>query len=244
MRVNAILVFLFATLFCSAQTGRQITTRNVAWAGLYGQYNFSSSLSLVADAQLRYEYTDGHWITNLIRGGVSWKLKSGIQFTAGLGFFKLYTNPNNLPPRPELRPWQEVGKKFVMNKHTLYPRFRFEQRFIRQYGVPVFEDEYSFSTYRERFRVDYTYYFNPQASRTFLLLAGEEYLVNTDKKGKSHFDQNRAQAGFGYRFNKNLTLQLAYLHLFLRKTSASFEQDHIVRLSVVVQFSKKEKPKE
>ncbi|MDQ3110892.1 MAG: DUF2490 domain-containing protein [Bacteroidota bacterium] len=238
-----LLLVLCATGSCAAQT-RTISDRHLVWVGMFGQYNFSPALNLNLDAQARYEYTDGDWFTWLVRPGLTWKIKRDILLTAGVAYFKLYQNPNVLPPRPEWRIWQEVGKRFNKNAHTFYPRLRFEQRFIRQYGIPVFEEEFSFNTYRTRLRFDYTYKFSANDPQGFLLLAGNEYMFSTNTKGKSAFDQNRAYAGVGYRLSKNLNFQLTYLNLFLRKGGNQFDQHHIIRFIVVFQISKKEKEKE
>jgi hypothetical protein len=236
------LLILSGTSSLAAQT-RTVDTRNLAWVGIFGQYNFSPSLNLNLDAQVRYEYTDGDWFTWFIRPGLTWKTKKDILLTAGVGYFKLYQNPNVLPPRPEWRTWQEVGKRFNKNAHTFYPRIRFEQRFIRQYGVPVFEDEFSFNTYRTRLRFDYTYKFSAENPKGFLLIAGNEYMFSTTPRGKSAFDQNRAYAGVGYRLSNNLNFQLSYLNLFVRMGGNRFDMHHTIRFIVVFQISKKEKEK-
>jgi hypothetical protein len=240
MRLGIILLFLFGTLSCFAQS-REVTNRQLTWLGLYGQYNFSPSWNVNLDAQARYEYTDNDWFAWFVRPGLTWKAKNNIQLTAGVGIFALYTNPNSLPPRPEFRVWQEIGKKFVKGKQTFYPRFRFEQRFIRQYGIPVFEENFSFNTYRGRFRLDYTYDITPANTKGFLVLAGNEYMASMTPGGDFAFDQNRAWAGLGYRLNKNLTLQLTYLHLYQRRNETQYDQHHTFRLIVVFQLSKKTK---
>jgi hypothetical protein len=242
MRTGLIFIFLFGMLSCSAQP-RQVMDRNLAWGCLFAQYNFTPSWNVNLDVQTRYEYTDNDWFTWFIRPGITWKAKNDLLLTAGVAIVALYPNPNSLPPRPEWRIWQEVGKKFVAGKHTIYPRFRFEQRFIKQYGTPVFEEDFSFNTYRSRIRCDYTYTFDPLKSKGFQLLAGNEYMISTDPKGKFSFDQNRAWAGVGYKLNQNIILQLSYLNLFLRKNATQFEQHHTIRLTAVLQFTRRIKPK-
>lgn len=243
MRYKIFLLFLFITIACHVQAQRQVTNRNLAWAGIFAQYNFTPSWNINFDAQVRYEYTDGDWFAWLIRPGVTWKAKNGIMLTAGISYFHLFPNPNSRPPRPEWRFWQEVGKKFLIKKHTFYPRYRFEQRFIRQYDGAELQDNFSFASFRSRVRIDYSYNFTPGNARGFLLVAGNEYMIATNTKGKFTYDQNRAYFGLGYRLNKAITLQLTYLNLFLRTGSNIFEQHHTVRFTLVMQFSKTEKPK-
>jgi hypothetical protein len=242
MRISPVFIFLIGTITCSAQP-REVATRQLAWGGLYAQYNFTPSWNVNLDAQARYEYTDNDWFGWLIRPGLTWKAKNNLLFTAGVGLFAIYPNPNSLPPRPEWRPWQEIGRKFVINKHALLARVRIEQRFIRQYGHPVFEEDYSFSFLRTRFRCDYTYSFSPPDQKGFQLLASNEYMAASDPSGNIFFDQNRAYAGIGYKLNNYFTLQLVYLNLYLRKNRLEYEQHHIARFTLLMQFSKQEKPK-
>jgi long-subunit fatty acid transport protein len=210
---------------------------------VYGQYNFTPKLNVHLDLQARNEYTDGDWFNWLVRTGLSYKINNGVVFSAGIAYFKLYPNPNGLPPRPEWRPWQEVGKKFIKNKHTFYPRFRVEQRFIKEYVLNDLDDHFSLNTFRWRLRLDYAYNFKPVDEKGLLLLAGYEYLFNTKPDGKSYFDQNRVTAGFGYQLNSQLMLQVMYLNLFLRKGTNSFEQHHIARFTLVARFAKQKKEK-
>lgn len=243
MRRRAVLIFLFISIICKAQSPRQVVTRYLVWGGVFAQYNFTPKTTVHLDLQARNEITDSDWFNWLIRTGISFKTKNGIQLTAGIAYFKLYPNPNVRPPRPEWRPWQEIGKKFIAGHHTYYPRFRLEQRLVREYVAQDFDDHFSFSVLRWRFRFDYAYSFQPADQKGFLLLAGYEYLFNTNPAGKFNFDQNRAAAGVGYKFNSYFTLQLMYLNLFLRRSSNSFEQHHIARFSLVFQFERSQKLK-
>ncbi len=245
MRIHVLIIFLFATLFCNAQSSPQVTTRYLAWGGVFTQYNFSPHLNIHLDVQARNEFTDGDWFNWLIRTGVMYSTKKDLRLSAGIAYFKLYPNPNTMPPRPEWRAWQEIGKRYVKNRHVFYPRFRFEQRIIKEYAENDLEHnldkKFSFSVFRWRFRLDYTYDFNPAGEKSVQLLAGYEYLFNTKLNGKSYFDQNRVTAGIGYRLNENITLQLMYLNLFLRRGNNVFEQHHIARFTFVVQVAKKSK---
>ncbi len=243
MKSKAILIFLFIALIGNAQSTREVSTRNLSWVGIFAQYNFSPSWNVNLDAQARYEYTDGDWFAWLIRPGLTWTAKNKIMLTGGVGVVALYPNPNSRPPRPEIRPWQEIGKKFTIKKHFFYPRYRLEQRFIRQYDLFDFEDNFSFASFRSRARVDYSYNITPDNARGFLLLAGNEYMFATTTKGKTTFDQNRAYLGIGYRLNKSFTFQLTYLNLFQRTGSNIFEQHHTIRLILFMTFSKPENTK-
>lgn len=241
MRTRFVVFLFFISLPSISQSGRQVDTRQLAWIGLFGQYNFSPAWNVSLDLQARNEYTDGDWFNWLVRAGCTFKTTNGVLLTGGIAYFKLYPNPNGWPPRPEWRPWEEVGKKFVKNKHTFYPRFRVEQRFIKEYVLYDLAHTFSLNCFRWRFRLDYTYNFRSAEEKGVFLLAGYEYLVTTKPGGKSCFDQNRVTAGLGYRLNTNLSLQLAYLNLYLRRSTTAFELHHIARITFVAQFINRKK---
>jgi hypothetical protein len=241
MKVKLFFVLFLGSLIANAQPARQVTKRNLAWAGLFTEYKFSPALSATLDLQARYEYTDGDWYQWLVRFGLWHKAKNGIIFGAGIARFNLYPNPNGKPPRPEWRPWEEIGDKIRFGHSTIYPRFRFEQRFIREYVQNDLAKNYSFSAFRERIRIDYTYLFHPEKESSFSIVESQEVLVATKKTGFSTLDAFRFSIGAGYTFNKTFSVQLAYLYQLQQKSSLVFEEQDIVRLTFQLQIAKHEK---
>lgn len=236
---------LFTSTFCHAQDSnvpRTLNTRNLSWIGLLGEYKFNDRWSAVLDAQFRYEYTDGDIFQWTVRPCATWKSKKGLLLSPGISYWQLYPNPNGTVPRPEFRPWQEVGKKYnVGNRHTLYPRIRFEQRFIREYAGSELAENYSFHSFRLRLRMDYTYNLQPAKAQSWLLVAGNEIMFFQKTNGFSGFDQNRAWAGGGYKFNAHHTVQLHYLNLYLQKNSTSSDMFHVIRALWIFTWTQKPK---
>jgi Protein of unknown function (DUF2490) len=242
MQIRIVYISFLLLVTNAAWSQREIAVRSLAWAGLYADYTAGPWIASL-DAQARYEYLDGDWFQWLVRPGITYKTKSGLLPTVGIAFFSLYPNPNGKVPRPELRPWQEIGKKFVFNsgKHTLYPRLRTEQRFIKQYVGDLLADDFTYFNFRTRWRCDYIFRFHPDRIASFYITASEECMFGFFKGGFSAFDQNRIWFGEGYRFNKNVSVQLVYMNLFLQRTANLYEMHHTIRATLNLQLTKKEK---
>jgi hypothetical protein len=240
MRTKLIGVLFFGMTFLHAQSSRQVIKRDLVWGGVFAEYKFSPVISASLDVQGRYEYTDGDWYQWLVRAGVWDKTKKGFIYGLGIARFSLYPNPNGKPPRPEWRPWEEAGYKFRLGHHTIYPRFRFEQRFIREYVNSDLADDFSFSTFRERFRIDYAYAFHPEKGKGFSIVESQEALIATKKTGFTAMDAARLSAGLGYTLNQFFSFQLVYLCQLQQKDSKHFEQQNIVRFTLQIQFAKRE----
>lgn len=223
---------------------RVVHTRHMAWAGLLGEYKFNDRWSAWLDAQFRHEYTDGDIFQWCLRPSATWKSKRNVLLSPGFSYWQLYPNPNGAVPRQEIRPWQEIGYKFKSGTHhVIYPRARFEQRFIREYAGAELAHEFTFHSFRLRLRIDYTYLLGKEGkSSPFFLFAGNEFFVYQNTSGFSAFDQNRAWAGVGYKFNADHSVQLSYLYLYQQRNSAVADQFHVAR--VIYQFMFASKPKE
>jgi hypothetical protein len=236
IRIQLVLAFLLGSVFCSAQSSRQVITRHIVWGGVYAEYKFTPALSATLDIQGRYEYTDGDWVQWLVRAGAWYKLNHGIILGAGLARFDLYPNPNGKPPRPEWRPWEEIGEKINVGAHqTIYPRFRFEQRFIKDYDGNELAAKTTFNSFRERIRIDYSYRFSPEKNHSLSFVESQEILFATKTSGFSAMDAFRFSAGFAYAFNKSISTQLVYLYQLQQKDSKHFEEQEIIRFTL--QFS-------
>ena len=232
-------VAFFVSIFIHAQS-KNIFTRNMTWGIVQSEVEFNKRWSAALDLQYRYEYTDGDVFQWLIRPSVAYKTEKGWQFIAGYGRFALYPNPNGLPARPEQRLWQEVAHKWIFgNKHTVAPKIRFEQRFIKSYNGEELADHYDHFAERLRLRVDYKYLL--KESGHLFLFAGEEFLYHRLDNGFTVFDQNRTWAGVGYKFNSTFTLQASYLFLHQRRDAGTADQFHIVRLAATFAFKSERK---
>ena len=236
-----LVVILLSVIQCTAQN---ITTRHMVWGTHFGEYRFNSNLSVNLDAQFRYEYTDGDIFQWLIRPGISYKLNSGWILSGGPSFFGLYPNPNGAVPRPEIRPWEELARKWQFsNKHLVWPRIRFEQRFIREYAGSQLADEFTYHSFRIRVRCDYTYLLGEAGQEKWFFTSGNEAFFQWKADGFSSFDQNRAWAGFGYKLSPSFSVQLTYLNLVQQRNSSNLDIFHVIRPGIIYAFTQKQKEK-
>lgn len=224
----------------SALAQRTVSTRNLFWGAVVFNYQFSERYSLVSDAVFRFELQDGDIFQAGIRSGLQYTTSKAFQWTAGGYLLFHYPNPNGIPARPELRPWQDFGKKFEVGIHHLFfPRIRFEQRFFKEYSGVNLADEFTFHSFRLRLRVEYFYLFGDPDNQRWSFILGEEFLFHRRENGFTSQDQNRIWTGFAYKFNPVFTAQLTYLHINQQRAGTIFDQFHVIRLTL--QFTGKKR---
>lgn len=239
MKNTVIALLVLAGIVCKAQPA--VTTRHMLWGTFFGEYKFTPSWSVTLDAQHRYEYTDGDIFQWMIRPGLTWKSAGNYMFTAGIAYVSLYPDPNGPAPRGEIRPWQEVARKWQWNKHTLWPRVRTEQRFIREYEGSALSDAYTYHSFRVRVRCDYTYLPGPSGEEKWFLTGGSETFFQWKAGGFSSFDQQRTWAGAGYKITPALAVQLTYLNLIQQRNASAIDVMHIIRPGIVYTLKRTEK---
>lgn len=233
-----VVVSLTAT---SASAQRTTTTRHLFWGSVVFNYQFNERFTLVSDGLYRFELTDGDVFQTGIRSGLQFKTSRGYQWIAGGYFLLHYPNPNGNPARPELRSWQEFNRKFESGiHHIFFPRIRFEQRFIKEYSGNELADDFTFHSYRLRLRAEYFYAFGKSENQRWSIVLGEEIMFYRRGSGFTSHEQNRVWTGFAYKFTPAFTAQLAYLHIYLQRTSSIFDQYHVIRLTL--QFTGKKRP--
>lgn len=220
-----------------------MTTRTLGWATYFQKFKLPHRLELTLEEQARYDLGRNEWFQLILRPSLSWSTSNDWQFTAGFGYFWLYPSPNDLPPRHEFRPWQEIGRKRKYGRTTLQPKIRFEQRYIRGYNGEALADDYTYSTWRSRFRCDVQVRLQSDENRYFYFTGGDELFFNTLPGAYTVYDQNRAYAGLGYQFGSKVSVQAQYLNAYVRKSSAAYELQHVARLTVTHTFNLQSKEK-
>ncbi len=107
----------------------------------------------------------------------------------------------------ENRIYQQFITKQSFSRVSLQHRYRFEQRFI--------DDDF-----RLRFRyflsINIALNHKEIIDKTLYLSAYNEIFINTDD---NIFDRNRIYAGLGYRFSKNIRIELGYMNQFLPESN-------------------------
>jgi hypothetical protein len=184
-----------------------------------------------------------------IRLGVDYYNKNIGQFTAGYGWF------HNLPygEQPisqitdEHRLWQQYLYKTTFPRMEFIHRYRLEQRWIENWSNAN-NTLLSKNGFVFRQRVRYRFMINLPLSRKrmvdntlFFSISDEIFLGFGKGIGKNVMDQNRFYTGLGWRFTKNIQLQLGYLNQYIIKSDGlHMERNHTLQASLTLQadFSK------
>lgn len=180
------------------------------------------------EGQSRFDKDWNHWYQGMARTAVGYSISDRATIWAGYTFL----------------PTQNVGKPYKAQQ-DVWPAFR--------YVLPTSLGTITFRTMietnflpgnanqvrvRPRQMVKFTHplQFEPRLS----LIAWDEFFVraNTTKaSGDSGFDQNRAFAGLGWSFTKNLRTEAGYLNQYLDNNSHSNNtMHHLIMGSLFMNF--------
>lgn len=228
-----IFALMLACAFCfSARANDDLIEYNGAWlqAVAEGGTGFiDPSLKngrLWLEGQSRFDGNWDHWYQGMVRTAVGYSLSERATLWAGYTWL----------------PTQNIGKDYI-SQQDIWPAFR--------YTLPTDIGTFMFRTMwetnflrgnqlRERPRqmIKFTHplEFEPRLS----LIAWDEafYRVNTTEwGGKSGFDQNRAFAGLGWSFNKNMRTELGYLNQYVENADhSSAIMRHLAMASLFINF--------
>jgi hypothetical protein len=184
-----------------------------------------------------------------IRLGVDYYSKNIGQFTAGYGWF--HTLPYGEQPISQItdehRLWQQYLYKTTFPRMEFIHRYRLEQRWIENWSNAN-NTLLSKNGFVFRQRVRYRFMINLPLSRKrmvdntlFFSISDEIFLGFGKGIGKNVMDQNRFYTGLGWRFTKNIQLQLGYLNQYIIKSDGlHMERNHTLQASLTLQadFSK------
>ncbi|MBD9355402.1 DUF2490 domain-containing protein [Methylomonas albis] len=178
------------------------------------------------EGQSRFDRDWSHWYQGMVRTAVGYSLSDRATIWAGYTWL----------------PTQNIGKSYV-SQQDIWPAFR--------YVLPTEIGTFTFRTMwetnflngdqlrerpRQMIKFMHPLEFEPRLS----LIAWDEafYRVNsTTFGGKSGFDQNRAFAGFGWSFNKNVRTELGYMNQYVENANHSAAtMRHLGMASVFVNF--------
>jgi len=106
----------------------------------------------------------------------------------------------------EHRIFLQFTTKQKIRKVALMHRYRFEQRFV--------EDDFKMR-FRYFLGLNIPLQYKPEGKNPLYLSAYNEIFLNTES---SVFDRNRLYGGLGYKFSKNLKLELGYMNQFFENS--------------------------
>lgn len=242
MRRIFILLSLVASLAAGeAHAQKQIDTQAHAWAMYFGNHRINERWGIHTEYQWRRNDMFDKWQQSLMRIGVEYYLKNGLQFTVGYGHIRTF--PYGAQPVAftfdEHRIWQQVAYNQQFWRITLNHRYRMEQRVVET-ALPKVEGQFAGTEFQLRHRARYRLQLTFPLSRKelkdntlFLGLYDEIFLGFGPHIGRNVLDQNRAYVALGWRFNKNFNVQAGYLNQYVIKTDGDHaERNHTLQLAV------------
>jgi hypothetical protein len=209
-----------------------ITQDAGSWAQMVGEGSLGfidPSLSkgrIWVEGQARINDNWDHLYQGVVRAAVGYSLSDRATIWAGYTWL----------------PTQNLGKHYV-NQQDVWPAFR--------YVLPTDIGTFSFRTMiesnfiqgsdvrfrpRQMIRFMHPMEFEPRLS----LIAWDEFFIrvnSTKVGGQSGFDQNRAFAGLGWTFNKNVRFEGGYMNQYLDDaTHTNNTMRHLIMGSVFINF--------
>jgi hypothetical protein len=235
------MVLLLAGLINGLLAQKDISNQRNNWLMYFGNHRLSERWGFNTEYQWRR--TDGlkYWQQSLLRTGIDYYAKNGVQLTFGYAW--IITFPYGEQPvsrvNDEQRIWQQVLLKSLLGRFELQHRFRFEQRFLENWQ-PVDDGSYQCEgllfRQRGRYRLMLTVPISKKemTDNTLFLSASNEIFVGYGRGiGKNVLDQNRMSCSFGWRFNNACNVQLGYLNQYMiKKDGVHVERNHTL-LAVV-----------
>jgi hypothetical protein len=234
-----ILIFLIP-FFISAQ--KEIVSQQNAWVMYTGNHQLSNKWGVHTEYQWRRSDGFSQWQQSLLRIGVDYYAKSSLQLTAGYGWIKSF--PYGQQPIPkafnEHRIWEQAIIKSPIGRVDIQHRYRLEQRFLEDWMSDASNTNWTMNGYNVRQRLRYRLFAAVPLSRKewsdntlFLALYDEPFLGFGKGIGKNILDQNRLYFALGWRFNKDLNVQIGYLNQYIVKSDGvKAERNHTLQIGL------------
>ncbi len=249
---NLIIISAFLLVFFNGFSQKEIVSQNDGWAMYFGNHKLNKNWGIHTEYQWRRSDYFNSWQQSLMRLGIDYYAKNGMQITAGYGWIKSfpYGKQASLYAYNEHRIWQQLILKNSFPRLEVQHRYRLEQRFIEQKAVDL-NGIYKHEQFNFRQRIRYRFLVNipltnkEMIDNTLFLSLYDELFVGFGKGiGKNIVDQNRLYGALGWRFNKNIHVQLGYLNQFIIKADGvKMERNHTIQAAITynLDFSKVEK---
>lgn len=226
-----------------------------AWIMYFGNHRLGERWGLHTEYQLRRNDFLENWQQSLVRIAIDHYSKNGMQLTAGYAWVLSY--PYGEQPISysftEHRIWQQLILNNKVGRFYFNHRYRLEQRFLQQKKLNSEADfvaDGSLFKQRARYRlmISVALNHNEMVDKTlFLALYAEPFLQFGKHVGSNIMDQNRLYVALGYRFTKDVNVQLGYLNQFIPKADGiRAENNHTAQLGITynLDFRKAENVKE
>jgi hypothetical protein len=179
------------------------------------------------EGQGRFGLNTSAFSQGMLRTGLGYQVND--QTSVWMGYAWVPTDePFTNTAFDEHRIWEQVLWSDKFSFGTFTSRSRLEQRFIPTGSQVGWR-------FRQMFKVSIPMPFAP----SFSFVASDEYFANFNKTNygaDDGFDQNRAFAGIGYNFNKNIKTEVGYMNQYIRKANNPDRMDNILSVNLFLNY--------
>lgn len=207
----------------------------------FGNHRISERWGIHTEYQWRRADGFEHWQQSLLRLGIDYYAKNGIQYTAGYAWIRSFpygdqpiAHTNN-----EHRIWEQLITKSKIGRVELQHRYRLEQRYIENWvknSEGLYAQDGFYFRQRARYRLLLTMPLSRRemADNTLFAAVYDELFLGFGKGiAKNILDQNRLYCALGWRFSSACNVQLGYLNQFIvKKDGIKAERDHTLQASI------------
>ncbi len=221
----------------SAQTASQFNS----WWMYFGNHRLTEKLGLHTEYQFRRSDFASHWQQSLMRVGLDYYLPNKSMVTGGYGWIVSF--PYGEQPIAvkftEHRIWEQFIMQNNLGRFYFHHRYRLEQRFLQNAtldseGQKVTDGFRFRQRARYRFQVSVPLTKKTMEDNTLFFAAYDEVFLGFGKGiQKNVLDQNRLYFALGWRFNKDVSVQLGYLnHRVIKPDGVRMESNHTLQTSL------------
>ncbi|MCB0698852.1 MAG: DUF2490 domain-containing protein [Chitinophagales bacterium] len=184
--------------------------------------------------------------TFIFRPSIDYSLNENVEFSVGYSYVRStpYDPYPLVIPTDENNIWEQVLLKFETKGVSIQNRIRFEHRFVDKIVVrnpntdPVYDiggTDYS-NRFRFRFVVSFDILKFNNGQSLFFNGFDEAWLNQHNDLMPSAFARNWIYTGLGYKFNKDLNLQLAHVHQYDNIGNDTYISSSVIQLSLFKNF--------
>lgn len=228
MQKNLLIILVLTcciSINVSGQNNRINTHEAIGWYNYFGTFKVSKKFGIHTEYQWRRDNVITHWQQSLLRVGVNHQLNPRVLFRVGYAWIETF-------PYGKI-PINGLGRDFT--EHRIFEmvqlshkegivdfshRFMLEQRFVGRYSSANVEKEDEFSLlnrFRYMVRLQIPLKGKEIEDKTpYLALYDEIFVGFGENVNANIFDQNRIGILLGYRFNKNVRIEVGYLNQIIQ----------------------------
>jgi hypothetical protein len=218
MKKQIFIAVLFISTVTFAQNDRVNDHNNTNWAQLFITKAINKKMDWLIEYQWRRADGLKNWQQGLFRTAFQYKFNSAISIAAGYAEAETFSY-GDYPIAangvfPEHRIFEQLVIKQPINKITITNRFRIEQRWLGRVKAGT-DREIEGWTYLNRFRYQCRVQMPLwiKGEQQLYAIAADEIFIGAGKNvGVNIFDQNRIFLMTGFRFNKNIAVELGYFN--------------------------------